>query len=183
MQKSSVGHGKDASQPMVIGQPNGADPVFVEATGLVFGIHKGKQRWVTGSAVAGAVDGGLLIVIDGDYDRLVKQTVAAGETRWTPKTSQSETVANGDHNTMVVVTNNAEDQTTPTVDPEEVKLLLDVAHAAYEAEGVAEMSIPATISWIGDDDYRAEAVEAREGEGKQRKGIMAHIEAMFSEDE
>jgi len=57
--------GSTAADPIVCGERRPDDePMLVEATGMVFGIRKGQQRWVVGSHVAGAITVGGFVPVD-----------------------------------------------------------------------------------------------------------------------
>lgn len=53
--------GLSERDPIICGLRGDETPLLVEATGMVFGIRKGLQRWVVGADVATAIAGGLLI--------------------------------------------------------------------------------------------------------------------------
>lgn len=199
MQPRSNRNGHDQDHPLQLGEPDG-DVLLVETTGLAFGIHKGKRRWVTGTEVQPAIDAGLLRPVLYSDDPLPPR----------PSTSTTESVTTTDPTPIEednggqelqgaetheepasgpTVVGIAGETSTATPDATDGYAAVAAAHAAYEAEEVAAMSIPATKAWIsrGDDGdlARAEAVEAREATrgDDARKGILEHVEAMLASGE
>ena len=56
-------------KPMILGEPDGSDPIQVYATGLYEGVRKGLFRWVTGDKVQRGIRMGALVpVADGFLD-------------------------------------------------------------------------------------------------------------------
>lgn len=57
--------GDRVDDPIVCGERrDGDEPVKVESTGMVYGIRKGQQRWVVGSAVQAAITIGGFVVLE-----------------------------------------------------------------------------------------------------------------------
>jgi hypothetical protein len=58
--------GQTPSKPTVLGEPNGAPPIQVYATGMFKSLRKGETRWVTGAAIDDALASGVLAEINVD---------------------------------------------------------------------------------------------------------------------
>ncbi len=56
-------HGHSEDRPKLLGRPDGAGAVLVEATGAYEGLRAGERRWVTGSAVDRGLSLGILLEV------------------------------------------------------------------------------------------------------------------------
>lgn len=187
MQPRSTRNGKDQDHPLLLGAEFDGVVTLVETTGLAFGLHKGSRRWVTGDQVLPGVEAGLLNVV-----RYADDGMPAAFGKSPSKASNHTVVVEVKHE--VPETEETEEPASsppagsrPQEPASEAGVEADgyasvaAAHEAYETDQVADMAIPATKAWIGDDLARAEAVEAREStRGDQaRKGILDHVAAML----
>lgn len=57
-------HGHFEDRPKLLGRPDGAHAILVEATGAYEGLRAGERRWVTGSAVDRGLSLGILLEVD-----------------------------------------------------------------------------------------------------------------------
>ena len=93
-----VNLGHDSKSPLVLGQPNGDPARFVEGTGLYLAVRKGDQRWVTGTAVQGGLQSGVLIDVHTDAAPAMsdKQLAAAAATEPVESTTVAAVPADAD---------------------------------------------------------------------------------------
>lgn len=181
MQPRSQRTGRDQEHPLLLGDDDQSGVVLVETTGLSFGLHKGQQRWVTGTHVQPGIEAGLLMVIrysDGfSFDALVSPEPAmTGEDRGEQVVQGTETPE--EPASAEETGGGAAQAGAGEGDATDDYAAVAAAHAAYEADGVAAMSIPKTKLWVGTDLARAEVVEAREstrGDVPARAGVMAFV--------
>jgi len=74
---SNAGHSKD--RPRILGSPNGAEPILVEATGTYDALRVGHQRWVTGTGVDRGLTHGVLVQIFMGDEAPVEATAVASD--------------------------------------------------------------------------------------------------------
>jgi hypothetical protein len=86
-------HGETAERPLVIGTANGADPIFVEATGAYNGMRVHDRRYVTGTGVDEGVDIGILVEIQPDDGTPARRTAKKTAAKTTAKKTTAKKTA------------------------------------------------------------------------------------------